>query len=374
MSDFTTVREHTESLCAPLEIEDHVVQPCEFVSPPKWHLAHTTWFFENFCLKGDPFNCGFSYLFNSYYESQGPRIERANRGLLSRPTVREIREYRKAVDQRMREAWSEDPVWLNVVELGLEHEMQHQELLLMDIKYILFTQPGHPSYASASPAHVLKNTSPEPTGWTEYDSGVYKIGYSGSAFSYDNESPRHREFVESFSIRRGLSTNAEFREFISDGGYERPELWLSDGWAWLQRQPVQRRCPLYWLDHEREYSLSGVRPLSPQSAVTHVNYYEADAFARWSGARLPTEAEWEVAFTGAPRSHVWQWTASSYLPYPGYRPMEGAFAEYNGKFMSGQMVMRGGCFATPVAHYRSTYRNFFYPEMRWQFSSIRLAR
>jgi ergothioneine biosynthesis protein EgtB len=385
--EYESVRAKTMELCAPLEVEDHVVQPYGYVSPPKWHLGHTTWFFETFCLREffrmDLFDSEFPFVFNSYYESQGEHVAQPRRGVLSRPTLGQVREYRMHVDSRMREASAavqqqggeRRDQWNSILRLGLEHEQQHQELLLMDIKAILFEQPGRPAYQPSDAFTDREVKKYGSDGWHSMREGLYEIGFDGGTFAYDNESPRHRVFLHEYQISRGLVTNAEYKEFIEDGGYERPELWLSDGWRWVRENRVAH--PLYWVrgpDNWLEYTLGGLVPLPGDCPVAHVSYFEADAYARWKKARLPTEAEWEAALHAEPKSDFWQWTQSAYLPYPGYTPFSGAFAEYNGKFMSGQMVLRGGCLATPAAHYRPTYRNFFYPEMRWQFSSIRLAR
>jgi ergothioneine biosynthesis protein EgtB len=384
LTSYESIRDKTLEICAPLEHEDHTVQPWPFVSPPKWHLGHTTWFFENFLLepffKMDSFDRGFKYVFNSYYESQGEHIEQARRGILSRPTLNEVLEYRRHVDRRMREALStldrlDDPDrrdFLANLELGLHHEQQHQELLMMDIKAVLWNQPGRPAYGASEGAG--ENTSSR-TNWLAVKEGLHEIGDEGPGFAYDNERPRHKVYVENFEIKDGLVTNEEYLAFIEAGGYSKPQYWLSDGWDWIRRTGASH--PLYWSrsgNRWREYVLSGESELNLSAPVSHVNYYEADAFARWSGGRLPTEAEWEIAFANEPRQRLWQWTASAYQPYPNYRPFARGFEEYNGKFMVNQIVMRGGCSCTPKNHYRPTYRNFFQPERRWQFSGIRLAR
>lgn len=371
--NYQQVRDVTSKVCAALEYEDHVVQPHWFISPPKWHLGHTTWFFETFCTGGDPYNPFFPYIFNSYYETIGtPHVPQGERGALSRPTVREVNEYREHVDHKigLLEVGAEIE-WKRKLEVGLHHEQQHQELLFMDIKHILFHQPGRPAYRGPAPIAPRPQTTPAHE-WTEFSVGLYETGAMDDGFAFDNERPRHHIFLEKFSISTDLVTNAEFGEFVKDGGYKRPELWLSDGWAWVQKQNI--KAPLYWLEDARVFTLEGETDLHPQAPVAHVSYYEADAYARWQGARLPTEAEFETAFPGDSPQPLWQWTNSAYMSYPGYRPFAGALAEYNGKFMAGQMVLRGGCFATPEGHYRHTYRNFFYPEMRWQFSGIRLAK
>lgn len=406
---FAQVRATSEAICAPLQTEDYVIQSMPDVSPPKWHLAHVTWFFEAFILK--PYfagyrtpNAAFDHLFNSYYETHGTPFPRPRRGLLSRPGVDEVYRFRAHVDQAMTELLAQPPAEhldeiIRRVELGLQHEQQHQELMLMDIKHILAQNPLHPVYRDdlAQP----RPSSPERPRWHEYAGGVQHIGHAGSDFAFDCETPRHRQFVEDFQLAERLVSNREYLSFITDGGYARPELWLSDGWDLIQQ--AGWNAPLYWLREDaswHEMTLGGLRPLDLEAPVCHISYYEADAFARWAGARLPSEAEWEVAAAdqplrgnflesdylqpvAAPPGHdgprqlfgdVWEWTASAYLPYPGFRPLEGSLGEYNGKFMSGQMVLRGGCCATPESHLRVTYRNFFQPAMRWQFAGLRLAR
>ncbi|MDH2241982.1 ergothioneine biosynthesis protein EgtB [Pseudomonas sp. GD03909] len=406
---YQQVRATSEAICTPLQVEDYVIQSTPEVSPPKWHLAHVSWFFETFLLL--PYlpgyrrlNEAYDYLFNSYYQTHGLPFPRARRGVLSRPGVDEIYRYRRHVDQAMGELLSNPPreqagEIVRRVGLGLQHEQQHQELLLMDIKHILAQNPMHPVYRDdlARP----QPSSPERPRWHEFAGGVQHIGHAGSEFAFDCETPRHRQFVEDFQLAERLVSNGEYLSFIADGGYARPELWLSDGWDLIQQ--AGWNAPLYWLREDgawHEMTLGGLRTLDLEAPVCHVSYYEADAYARWAGARLPSEAEWEVAAAdqplrgnflesdylqpvAAPAGHhgpqqlfgdVWEWTASAYLPYPGFRPLEGSLGEYNGKFMSGQMVLRGGCCATPESHVRVTYRNFFQPAMRWQFAGLRLAR
>ncbi len=409
---YRTVRERSETLCGPLETEDFVVQSMPDVSPPKWHLAHTSWFFETFVLRvGDPayqvFHPRYDYLFNSYYESVGERHPRPSRGLLTRPTVAEVRAYRAYVDAAM-EAFvteSDDLTWHRlapVVELGLHHEQQHQELLVTDIKHILGTNPLRPVYREIEPDDELDELPP--LGWIEHSEGIRHIGHVGDGFAFDNEGPRHRVFVGAFRIAGRPVTNAEYLEFMDDEGYDRPELWLSEGWATVQARGW--RAPLYWEQPEpgewQSFTLHGDTPVGLDEPVCHVSFYEADAFARWAGKRLPNEFEWEVAarefspengnFMESERCHprpvlndplprlnhqffgdVWEWTASPYIAYPGFRPAVGALGEYNGKFMCNQMVLRGGSCATPRSHIRATYRNFFPPDARWQFTGIRLA-
>jgi ergothioneine biosynthesis protein EgtB len=402
---YRAVRAFSEQLCAPLATEDYVVQSMPDMSPPKWHLAHTTWFFETFLLAPlapdhEPFHPLYGYLFNSYYQQVGAMHPRPERGLLSRPTVDEVRGYRRAVDEQMEalvmtapnDRWPE--IYRRVV-IGLHHEQQHQELLLMDIKHMFSVNPLAPAYRSVP----LSNTGDDrPIEWIEYAGGVREVGHDGDGFAFDNETPRHQTLIHDFALADRLVTCGEWRDFMTDGGYRRPELWLSDGWATVQREDWQ--APLYWRHEDgawREFTLGGTGPIDPSTPVVHVSYFEADAYARWAGARLPTEAEWEVAaaeleidgnFVGDGLYHpapatgrglrqifgdVWELTSSPYGPYPGYQPLEGALGEYNGKFMNGQQVLRGGCCATSKDHVRATYRNFFYPHQRWAFSGVRLA-
>ncbi len=406
---FRAVRRASERLCAPLEPEDYVLQSMTEASPAKWHLAHTTWFFEQFVLAGAdpgyrPFQRQYKYLFNSYYEAVGPRHPRPQRGLLSRPGVAEVYQYRAAVDERVeRLLRALDGGRLReiapVLTLGLHHEQQHQELTLTDIQHAFSLNPLRPAYAEARGDDPTGATTPALT-WTELPAGLRWIGHAGGGFAFDNEGPRHRAWVEGFRLADRLVTCGEYLRFVEDGGYERPELWLSDGWAARRAQGWQ--APLYWeFDSDRgwrRFSLFGMKALDPAEPVCHVSYYEADAYARWAGARLPTEAEWEAAAAEVPVADgpeepplcprplapgtaglaqidrdVWQWTASPYTPYPGFRPAAGALGEYNGKFMCNQMVLRGGSCATPRSHLRRSYRNFFPPEARWQFTGLRLA-
>jgi ergothioneine biosynthesis protein EgtB len=403
------VRTATVALCRPLEIEDYVVQSMPDASPAKWHLAHTSWFFEEFVLqraRGDYRfrDDRFRYLFNSYYNAVGPMHRRPQRGLLSRPTVAEVMAYRAHVDEQLQTLLDDDdldPAIADIVTLGLHHEQQHQELLLTDIKHLLSCNPLLPAYKSAEPAGWRAAT---PLSYADFAGGVVEIGYSDADFAFDNERPRHRTYIEPFGLANRPVTNAEFVEFVRAGGYEDPQLWLSDGWTVVQSE--QWRRPIYWADSlQREFTLLGLREMNPHAPVCHLSYYEADAFARWAGARLPSEAEWETAarevavqgnFVENDRWHpvpappvsaelpaarllqmfgdVWEWTQSSYSGYPGFRTLEGALGEYNGKFMINQLVLRGGSCATPLSHIRPTYRNFFNPTARWQFSGLRLAR
>jgi ergothioneine biosynthesis protein EgtB len=406
---YSRTRQLTERLCDSLAVEDFVVQSMPDASPTRWHLAHTTWFFETFVLARweidyRPVNACYQSLFNSYYNSVGEPFPRAWRGLLTRPTVAEVFEYRHSVDQRMTRLLNslgddDSQEAARVVELGINHEQQHQELMLTDIKHVFSRNPLWPAYRQLPTC--LPATSAVSSSWSRHDGGVVEIGHAGRSFAFDNERPRHRIFLQPFEIHNRLVTTGEFLEFVNGGGYRRPDLWLSVGWSTARDQ--QWVAPLYWVERDgkwHEFSLGGLRPLNPDEPVCHVSYFEADAFARWSGARLPTEAEWEHAATGidlqgsfleSERYHpgrvnsagvaiaqmygeVWQWTASPYTPYPGYVAPTGALGEYNGKFMCNQYVLRGGSCVTPANHVRATYRNFFPPETRWQFAGIRLAR
>jgi ergothioneine biosynthesis protein EgtB len=406
---YAEVRQQSERLCAPLQIEDYVIQTMPNVSPPKWHLAHVTWFFETFLLK--PFlpsyreySPAFAYLFNSYYQTVGEPYPRAKRGLLSRPGVEEVYRYRHYVDAAMHElieSMQEGPKWNEVaerLELGLHHEQQHQELLLTDIKHIFACNPLRPAYRPLPPSHSAKAADgATPTEWIAYPGGMQEIGHAGKGFHFDNETPRHAVLLQDYALGSRLVTNGEYLEFIEQGGYERADLWLSDGWNTVRQEGWT--APMYWEKQGSEWqimTLCGMQPLQLDEPVCHISYYEADAYARWAGARLPTEAELECALVHAPvegnfvdseRYHpapaaghsqwygdVWEWTQSPYTPYPGYRAEEGALGEYNGKFMCNQLVLRGGSCATPRSHIRATYRNFFMPADRWQFTGIRLAK
>ncbi|MGZ8218372.1 ergothioneine biosynthesis protein EgtB [Methylomagnum sp.] len=409
LAHYHRVRAATQGICDPLAVEDYGVQAMPDVSPPKWHLAHTTWFFEQFVLipfweNYRVFHPQFGALFNSYYETAGGLFPRPQRGLLARPTVEEIQLYRAHVDAAMEEFLATAPPSIRAdamarTTLGLHHEQQHQELLLTDIKYNFASNPLRPIYrAIPEPAHY-----PSPAlDWLAYSGGLREIGHAAEAgFAYDNETPRHAVYLRDYRLASRLITNAEFLEFMDAGGYERPELWLSDGWKTARQ--AGWRAPLYWEERGGRWwlmTLAGLKPLDEHEPVCHVSFYEADAYARWRGVRLPTEAEWENAASGcavrgnfresgllhpaaADGTHpgepaqlfgdAWEWTQSPYAPYPGFVPLAGSLGEYNGKFMCNQMVLRGGSCATPEAHIRATYRNFFYPWDRWQFTGIRLA-
>jgi len=405
---YAAVRAQTEALAAPLTVEDCALQSMPDASPVKWHLGHTTWFFETFVLERalpgfTPFRTEFRTLFNSYYVGVGPRHPRPERGLLSRPSLQEVLAYRANVDQRMEKVLDDARV-AQLIELGLQHEQQHQELILTDVKHLLSRNPLRPAYSRGK---LPAGTAAAAMRFHAYPEGVRQIGHDRAGFAFDNETPRHRVYLRGYAVADRLVTNREYRAFMADGGYERPELWLSEGWD--VRQAQGWCAPLYWSDGA-QFTLQGVRPIEPDEPVTHVSFYEAEAYARWAGARLPGEAEWEVAAeaywddgrddggddgaagparsgnflesgrlhpaAGAPQffGDAWEWTTSTYGPYPGFRAAEGAVGEYNGKFMVNQYVLRGGSCATPAAHIRPTYRNFFPAAARWQFSGIRLAR
>ncbi|MFA9461966.1 ergothioneine biosynthesis protein EgtB [Thiohalorhabdus methylotrophus] len=404
---FHAVREATEALCAPLSAEDCLAQSMTEASPVKWHLAHTTWFFETFILEGhqpdfQPYGEQYRVLFNSYYNGIGEQHPRPQRSLLTRPSLDEVHAYRRHVDRAVTTLLDSDEAGeiADLVELGLNHEQQHQELILMDLKHLFSCSPLDPVYQT--PATAPERTAPEQV-WIDFAEGIRQIGHPGGAFHYDNEGPAHRVFLEPFRIASRPVTCGEFLTFIADGGYQRPELWLEEGWAHVGREGWE--APQYWRkDGDGSwtvFTLGGQRPVDPSEPVCHVSYFEADAYARWAGARLPTEAEWEVAARECPGPQgafqedghlhpvtapegsrapaqmlgdVWEWTGSAYLPYPGYQPPEGAVGEYNGKFMVNQMVLRGGCCATPRSHIRTTYRNFFPTDARWPFTGFRLAR
>ncbi len=371
---YASVRAHSEALAAPLSAEDCTIQSMPDASPVKWHLAHTTWFFETVILSQrpgyKPFDPRFAYLFNSYYEALGPRHPRPRRGLLTRPTLDEVFAWRAHVDAAIVEACGDDTL-RDAITLGLHHEQQHQELILTDIKHAFFCNPLLPAYRSDRPTA----RAAQPLDGISIPGGATWIGHDGSSFCFDNELPRHQVLLRPFRIAARPVSNGEYQAFIADGGYRRPEFWLSDGWARIQEEHWE--APLYWLKDddgsESVFTLSGAQPLDPGAPVEHVSFYEAAAYAAWAGARLPTEFEWEAAAPLFQHGDVWEWTRSSYDPYPGFKALEGIAAEYNGKFMVGQMVLRGGSVGTPPGHVRDSYRNFFPPHARWQFSGIRLA-
>ena len=410
IAQYQQVRESSKGLCSPLAIEDYVVQSMPDCSPTKWHLAHVSWFFETFLLKPSVAdytspNPGYAYLFNSYYNTLGERHCRPKRGLISRPTVKETYEYRRYVDEHVLELLEKiDERQLAdlaaIITLGLHHEQQHQELMVTDIKHVLSSNPLYPTYRARTPSSASSIT---PLEWVSFPEGLHWVGHEGDGFAFDNEGPRHRQFVQSFQLASRLVTNGEYLEFMEDGGYDNPLLWLSEGWATVRAEEWQ--APLYWEKHDGRcwvMTLSGLREVDKAEPVCHVSYYEADAYARWADARLPTEAEWEVAAHDVPvegsfvesglyhpapldasttneklaqmYGDVWQWTQSSYAPYPNFKPGPGAIGEYNGKFMCNQYVLRGGSCATSLSHIRSTYRNFFPANAQWQFMGIRLAR
>jgi ergothioneine biosynthesis protein EgtB len=380
---FQTVRAASLALAEPLSDEDCCAQSMPDASPIKWHLAHTTWFFETFILERmehgfKPFHPAFRVLFNSYYNGVGEKHPRPQRGLLTRPAMAEVRAYRANVDERMAILLSAgiSSELAALITLGLQHEQQHQELMLTDVKHLLAQNPLLPAYrADAAPGAEPAG----PLGWIGFEGGLADIGYSGDGFCFDNELPRHRVYVAPFELSSRLVTNGEYLAFVEAGGYRDPALWLAEGWDWINAQGIA--APLYWQRRGgrwQEFTLHGLAPLDLRAPAAHLSLFEADAYARWAGARLPTESEWEVA-SAEPRlqqlfGHCWQWTSSSYAPYPGYRPVAGALGEYNGKFMVNQYVLRGSSQATPSGHARASYRNFFPATARWQFTGIRLAR
>jgi ergothioneine biosynthesis protein EgtB len=406
---FISTRQQTIELCKPLAVEDFVAQPVSDVSPPKWHLGHSTWFYEALVLGNydddyQEFDKRYNYLFNSYYESAGERVQRSNRGYMTRPTVEEIIKYREYVEENLMNFIRKNPDKIDgnleyILELGIQHEQQHQELLITDFKYILGNNPLFPVYKEYIPEEGEGNNTIE--NFIEVDEGVYEIGYRGDGFSFDNELCIHKVFLHPFRFQDRLVTNREYMQFMEEGGYRRFNFWLSEGWEWVRTNNIF--APLYWHqidDSWYVYTLSGLEELNPGDPVTHISYFEADAYARWKGKRLLTEFEWEIAagkFEPAPGKgsnfvekenfrvlppangsmqffgDAWEWTGSAYLPYPGFREAGGAIGEYNGKFMVNQMVLRGGSCATPVKHVRRTYRNFFHPHLRWQYTGIRLA-
>ena len=373
-------RRKTEAICRHLEKEDYVVQPITDVSPPKWHLGHTTWFFEEFVLSEfdthyKRFHCQYAYVFNSYYESVGDKVFRSNRGNLSRPTVQDIYDFRKHVTHAvvdLLDKQSDNEELQKMIEVGIHHEMQHQELLLTDIKYIFGHNPLFPMYNKDFKEVEAEQHDQD---WIPIDEGTYSIGYAGDGFCYDNELKTHRVFIEPSAISNKLVTNADFLEFINDGGYKNVLLWHAEAWDWVNDNDIS--APQYWMKKDSEwyrFTLSGLEPLKPDEPVLHISYYEAAAFAQWKGLRLPTEFEWEIAADKLNWGKAWEWTQSAYVPYPGFDIAPGALGEYNGKFMANQKVLRGQSVATPENHSRVTYRNFFHPHLRWQFCGFRLAK
>ena len=404
VQQYLKVRETSLAICAPLAVEDHSLQPMPDASPAKWHLAHTTWFFETFVLSQymdefRPFNPAFRNLFNSYYNAVGDRPLRALRHILSRPSLDEVHAYRIYVDEAMVHLLTLElpQAALDLIALGMNHEQQHQELIITDVKNGLWANPLRPPYR-AKTEYQHSGTAPKQT-WQDFAAGLYSVGFEGKSFAFDNEGPRHEVYLQPFRLASRLVTNAEYLEFVHDGGYNDPLLWLSDAWDCVREN--RWTAPLYWEQRDGEwwnYTVDGLQPVRGDEPACHISYYEADSFARWAGARLPTEFEWEVAARTVPVSgnfleseslhpqpastsealtqmfgDVWEWTASPYAPYPGFKPVGGPVGEYNGKFMCNQMVLRGGSCATPQSHMRATYRNFFPPHARWQFMGVRLA-
>ena len=393
--EFSALRSLTEALVAPLSDADATIQSMPDASPAKWHLAHTTWFWETFLLREHApgytlHNDRWPFLFNSYYEAEGARIARGARGLLSRPSLEEILEWRAVVDAAMAPLLA-DPAHADLIALGIAHEQQHIELLLTDIKHALFQNPLGPAMWDGRASFPTRTA--DAMGWHQHPGGIAMVGDDGAGFAFDNEGPRHRVLLQPFALADRLVTNGEWDAFISDGGYAKARLWLADGWAWVQSEHI--RAPLYWGEDGTHFTHQGWQQRDPHAPVTHISYYEADAFATWAGARLPTEFEWEVIAaahdpalgnqldraapplpSGSPGlfGDCWQFTRSAYLPYPGFRVPDGAVGEYNGKFMSGQVVLRGASCATVRGHSRASYRNFFYPHQRWQFTGLRLAK
>ena len=375
---YKETRTRFETICRPLKTEDYSVQPALFVSPPKWHLAHSTWFFEQFVLceydkNYQVYNDDFAYLFNSYYNNAGKRVLRPNRGLMTRPTVDEVVQYRTYVDTKIEEFLNDNPSKkaLEVLELGLNHEQQHQELFYYDIKYILGNQPTFPTLQTEFQLKELPSNSE----FLKMEEDIYEIGHQGSGFAYDNELGRHKVYLENFEISAHLVSNRDFLEFIEDGGYQNFNLWHAEGWDFVKQNEIQ--APEYWHKDQgvwKCYTLNGYSEIDLNKPVSHISFYEAFAYAEWKGMRLPTEFEWEAASQHFHFGQLWEWTNSAYLPYPNFSKAPGALGEYNGKFMINQMVLRGASVATFPGHSRPTYRNFFHPQMRWQFSGLRLVK
>ncbi len=380
ISFFAETRQHTENICKPLEIEDYVVQPTVDVSPPKWHLGHTSWFFEEFILKPHKadykiFHEDFAFVFNSYYENVGKRVIRNDRGNLSRPGVAQVYDYRHYVTAEMKELLASE-ISIKIEELllvGIHHEKQHQELLLTDIKYILGNNPLLPKYNDVFEENPVQDFDED---WVSIEEGIYEIGHANAeTFCYDNELGRHKVYLQEFEISTKLVTNGEYLKFIKVGGYKNFNLWHAEGWDWVGQNQIS--APMYWHEIEGEwylYTLQGLQKINEKDPISHISYFEAFAYAQWKGCRLPTEFEWEAAQENFAWGSRWEWTESAYLPYPGYSKAPGALGEYNGKFMVNQKVLRGGSVATPQKHTRATYRNFFQTNLRWQYTGIRLAK
>lgn len=376
---YLKIRNRTEALCKPLQVEDYVPQPVPFASPPKWHLAHSTWFFEEMILKKNlksykEYHPDFGFLFNSYYNTIGQRTFRADRGNITRPGVSEVYAYRSYVNEHMMELFDQDlsPELRELIELGLNHEQQHQELLITDLKYTLGHNPIFPVYDENTNFLADKNLF---SNWISIEEGIYEIGHDGDAFCFDNELNKHKVYLHPFEISNALVTNGEYMQFIEAGGYSRFECWLDEGWSWLNENQIN--SPLYWHKINGKwhyYTLAGLKEVDLDAILGHVSFYEAQAYAAWKGFRLPTEFEWEAASRFLDWGKRWEWTNSAYLPYPGFRTAAGAVGEYNGKFMINQMVLRGASVATSPGHSRKTYRNFFHPHFQWQYSGIRLVR
>ena len=379
LEQYQHTRQKTEAICAPLTVEDYIPQSVVFASPPKWHIAHTTWFFEEMILKKHyvdyhEFDANFGFLFNSYYNSIGKRTIRADRGNITRPGVAKVYEYRAYVDKHMKTLLgkniNEEVISLTI--LGINHEQQHQELLMTDLKYSLGHNPIFPVYQTDS--NLVNDINAE-NGFVHIDEGVYSIGHKGKGYHFDNELGQHKVFLHAFEIGKGLVTNGEFIEFMEAGGYSNFQFWLDEGWSWVNLNDIS--APLYWYKMDGtwyNYTLAGLKPVNKNAILSHISYYEANAFAAWKGMRLPTEFEWEIASDQLKWGKRWEWTNSAYLPYPSFKIDKGAVGEYNGKFMVNQMVLRGASVATYPGHSRPTYRNFFHPELQWQFSGIRLAK
>ena len=376
---FLRSRQRSQDLCAPLNTEDYIPQPVYFASPPKWHLSHTSWFYEEMVLKVyvdgyKEFDPIYNYLFNSYYQSAGARLQREHRGATTRPTVAEVLKYRAHVDQQMVALIesSDDRELHDLIVLGINHEEQHQELLITDLKHTFSYNPTYPVYQDGYDLTAQTNSQ---DGWHAVAAGIYDIGYEGDEFCYDNELGRHKVYLQPCHLRKNLVTNGEFMAFIEDGGYTDFRPWLDEGWSWVQKEDI--KAPLYWIKIDNQwhqYTLAGLKAVNPDEVLAHVSFYEAHAFAQWAGYRLPTEFEWEVASKDIDWGHRWEWTNSAYLPYHGFKTVDGAIGEYNGKFMINTMVLRGASMATSPGHSRATYRNFFHPYHRWQYTGIRLAK